>query len=140
MQNFVLDTNVLVASISSRSPHHWIWQSLTQKKEFRICVTTEILEEYEEILQRFYGKEAATAVMETLDNLPNITYITRYYRWNFIVADPDDDKFVDCAIAAQAQYIVSEDNHLQILNRERLFFLKTIKIAEFHKIMTIPIS
>ena len=120
MQRFVLDTNVLIASISNRSPHHWIWQSLTQKKDFYICVTTEILEEYEEVLQRFYAPDTVTNIMETLENLPNIVYITRFYRWYFIVADPDDDKFVDCAIAGQAKYIVSEDNHLQILNREPL--------------------
>lgn len=131
MQRFVLDTNVLAASISSRSPHHWIWQSLTQDKEFYICVTTDILAEYEEVLQRFYDEKISTAIMETLDNLSNVILITRYYRWNFIAADPDDDKFVDCAIAAQAKYIVSEDKHLQILNREPLFFLKTLKIEEF---------
>ena len=34
MHRYVLDTNVLVASLSSRSPHHWIWVSLTQQKEF----------------------------------------------------------------------------------------------------------
>jgi putative PIN family toxin of toxin-antitoxin system len=135
MQRYVLDTNVLVASISTRSPHHWIWQSLTQKKEFYLCVTTEILEEYEEILQRFYKQDTVTTIMETLENLSNIVFITRYYRWNFIIADPDDDKFVDCAIAAQAKYIVSEDNHLQILNREPLFFLKAIKIVDFKEIM-----
>jgi uncharacterized protein len=135
MQRYVLDTNVLVASISTRSPHHWIWQSLTQKKEFYLCVTTEILEEYEEILQRFYKQDTVTTIMETLENLSNIVFITRYYRWNFIIADPDDDKFVDCAIAAQAKYIVSEDNHLQILNREPLFFLKAIKIVDFKEFM-----
>ena len=73
--------------------------------------------------------------METIDNLINIIYITRYYRWYFIVADPDDDKFVDCAIAAQAKYIVSEDNHLQVLNREPLFFLKALKIQDFKALM-----
>ncbi len=135
MQRFVLDTNVLIASISNRSPHHWIWQSLTQKKDFYICVTTEILEEYEEVLQRFYAPDTVTNIMETLENLPNIVYITRFYRWYFIVADPDDDKFVDCAIAGQAKYIVSEDNHLQILNREPLFFLKTLKIQDFKALM-----
>lgn len=135
MQRYVLDTNVLVASISDRSPHHWIWLSLTQSKEFILCVTTDILEEYEEVIQRFYGKDAATAVMETIDNLSNINYITRYFRWHLIVADPDDDKFVDCAVAAQAQFIVSEDKHFNILNKDPNPFVSAIKIAEFKVIM-----
>lgn len=135
MHRYVLDTNVLVASLSARSPHHWIWLSLTQDKEFFLCVSTEILEEYEEIIQQFYGEETATAVMETLDNLSNIMHITRYFRWNFIIADPDDDKFVDCAIAAQAKFIVSEDKHFKILKREQNPFIKAIKIVEFKSIM-----
>ena len=108
---------------------------MTQDKEFFLCVTTEVLEEYEEIIQRFYGEETATAVMETLDNLPNVMYITRYFRWNLIIADPDDDKFVDCAVAAQAKFIVSEDKHFNILKREQNPFIKAIKIVEFKSIM-----
>jgi uncharacterized protein len=135
MKPYVLDTNVLIASLSDRSPHHWIWLSLTQNKEFLLCVTTEILEEYEEVLQRYYGEEAATAVMETLDNLSNIVYITRYFRWNLIIADPDDDKFVDCAVAAQAKFIVSEDKHFNILKKDPNPFVTAIKITEFKVIM-----
>jgi uncharacterized protein len=135
MQRYVLDTNVLIACISKRSEHHWIWLSLTQSKEFFLCVTTEILEEYEEIIQQMYGTAAATAVMETLDNLSNVLHITRYFRWNFIIADPDDDKFVDCAIAGQAKFIVSEDKHFNILKEERNPLMTAIKIAEFKMIM-----
>jgi uncharacterized protein len=135
MQHYVLDTNVLIASISDRSPHHWIWLSLTQYKEFVLCVTTDILEEYEEVLQRFYGEEAATAVMETLENLSNIDYITRYYAWNLITADPDDNKFVDCAVAAQAKFIVSEDKHFNVLKQDPYPLITAIKIAEFKVIM-----
>jgi putative PIN family toxin of toxin-antitoxin system len=135
MQRYVLDTNVLIASISDRSPHHWIWLSLTQDKEFILCVTTDILEEYEEVLQRFYGAEAATIVMEAFDNLSNIEYITRYYCWNLIVDDPDDNKFVDCAVAAQAKFIVSEDKHFNVLKNDPNPFITAIKIAEFKTIM-----
>jgi putative PIN family toxin of toxin-antitoxin system len=108
---------------------------LTQHKEFFLCVSTEILEEYEEILQRFYGVETATAVMETLENLPNVMYITRYFRWNVIIADPDDDKFVDCAVAAQAKFIVSEDKHFNVLRKDPNPIIKAIKIADFKIIM-----
>ena len=33
-----------------------------------------------------------------------------------ITSDPDDSKFVDCAICGQAEYLVSNDNHFKILN------------------------
>ena len=135
MQRYVLDTNVLVASLSDRSKYHWIWLSLTQHKDFFLCVTTEILEEYEEVVQRFYGEKTAAAVLETLVNLPNTMHITSYFRWHFIIADPDDDKFVDCAVAAQAKYIVSEDHHFKILNREKNPFIRAVNIKEFKVIM-----
>ena len=32
-----------------------------------------------------------------------------------ITTDPDDNKFIDCAVAAQAKFIVTEDHHYDIL-------------------------
>jgi uncharacterized protein len=63
------------------------------------------------------GNEASEAVLSVFDNLPNIEYITRYYRWLAIKADPDDDKFVDCAVAANALCIVTEDGHFKVLKK-----------------------
>lgn len=135
MKRYVLDTNVLVASISSRSPHHWIWQTLIYEKGFQLCVTTEILQEYEEVLQRFYGKEVAETVLETLEMLPNIVFIIRYYAWNLIKEDPDDNKFVDCAIAGQAELIVSEDKHFNVLKSYPFPKVLVVRIAEFKEIL-----
>ena len=36
--------------------------------------------------------------------------------FRLIVADPDDDKFVDCAVTGNAKYIVTEDSHYDVLN------------------------
>jgi len=85
----VIDTNVLWVSISRRSSSHWLFQGLLAG-DFVLPVTTEILHEYEEIIARKLGADTANAVMETLDYLPNVERITRYYQWRLIVADPDD--------------------------------------------------
>ena len=45
----------------------------------------------------------------------HVELITPYYHFNLITADPDDNKFVDCAIAANAHYIVSNDKHFNVL-------------------------
>ncbi len=50
-----------------------------------------------------------------LINLPNIHLIDPTYRWKLIDSDPDDDKFVDCAIASGADYIITNDKHFEIL-------------------------
>ena len=60
------------------------------------------------------GVAASEAVMGLIENLPNVEYITTYYRFQ-LLKDEDDDKFVDCAIAANASYIVSHDSDFKVL-------------------------
>lgn len=56
MERVVMDTNVLLVSISRKSPFHWIFQKLIDEA-YQICVTTELLLEYEEIIAQRMGKE-----------------------------------------------------------------------------------
>ncbi|MBL0263639.1 MAG: PIN domain-containing protein [Leptospiraceae bacterium] len=68
------------------------------------------------IVTRYLGQRSASLFMELLDNLSNVEYITQYFKWRLIETDPDDNKFVDCAIAANAEYLATEDNHFQVLS------------------------
>lgn len=113
METVILDTNVLLVSISSRSSLHWIFDHL-RKGTYLIAVTTDILAEYAEIIEQHMGHQASEAVLGTLDNLPNVKLITTYYRFG-LLSDPDDNKFVDCAVAANASYIVSHDRDFRKL-------------------------
>lgn len=112
----VLDTNVLLVSISRKSKDNWILQRFLNE-DYTLCVTHDILLEYEEIIARHMSVNAATEIINLLLNAPNVLLITRYYQWNYIVADVDDNKFVDCAIAANATFIVSEDRHFDVLKQ-----------------------
>lgn len=69
--------------------------------------------------------------MSLLRELPNVLYTTVYFNWKLIHADTDDNKYVDCAIAAQADYIVTEDKHFHILKRIPFPNVQTISINEF---------
>jgi putative PIN family toxin of toxin-antitoxin system len=111
----VIDTNVLLVSVSEKSKLHWIFRKLIDK-EYTLCVTTDILYEYAEILEQHMGSEVSESVLGVLENLDNVEYITRYYRFR-LLKDEDDDKFVDCAIAANASYIVSHDKDFNILSQ-----------------------
>lgn|GEM_PF-1081977 len=91
----VLDTNILLTSFSSRSINHWIWLALVEKK-YILCITYDILLEYEEVITRHASPELASAVTDALLDIPNVELITRYFAWNMITSDPDDNKFVDC--------------------------------------------
>ncbi|MBI4647713.1 MAG: hypothetical protein HY738_14275 [Bacteroidia bacterium] len=70
-----------------------------------------------------------------LAELPNIKFITPYYNWNLIETDPDDDKYVDCAIAGLADYIVSEDNHFSSLKDISFPIIKVISIEKFMELI-----
>ena len=110
----VLDTNSLIQCVSRRSRYHDLWLSFIDGRN-QLCVTTEILNEYVEILQRETTENFASIMLEVILNNPNTLFINIFYKFNLIIADPDDNKFIDCAIAAQAKYIVTEDHHYDVL-------------------------
>ena len=110
----VLGTNSLIQCVSRRSRYHDLWLSFIDGRN-QLCVTTEILNEYVEILQRETTENFASIMLEVILNNPNTLFINIFYKFNLITADPDDNKFIDCAIAAQAKYIVTEDHHYDAL-------------------------
>lgn len=116
MQKIVLDTNCLIQSLPKRSPFHKIWTDVLEKR-ISLCVNTEILEEYEEKLAEKMTPQIAKNVVEAIARLSSTTYQETFVHFFLITQDPDDNKFVDCAIAANAEYIVSNDSHFQSLNK-----------------------
>ena len=72
-----------------------------------------------------------TAFIALLNELPNVHFITTYYRWQLIPADPDDNKYCDCAIASQADYIVTEDKHFDSLRHISFPAIHTVSIEAF---------
>ena len=110
----VLDTNCLIMAISARNKYHPVWQSFLAGR-FVLCVTNEILEEYEEVLARNINPHLAQNVVSAILNRANVCMVNVYYKFALISQDMDDNKFVDCAIAASARYIVTQDRHFDIL-------------------------
>jgi len=135
MERVVLDTNVLLVSISERSRLYWIFSELLAG-EFMLCVTTEILAEYAEIIERHMGVEASESVLGALENLPNVEFVTTYFRFN-LMKDEDDNKFVDCAVASNANFIVSHDRDFKILENIDFPKVKVIDTETFKKVLGI---
>lgn len=96
-----------------------------------MCVNTEILNEYEEILSIKTTKEIARNVIETIARLSTTYYQDTYFHFGLITADTDDNKFVDCAIAADAEYIVTNDKHFEVLKETPWPKLLVINIKDF---------
>ena len=110
----VLDTNCLLQSISKRSRYYPLWKGFIDG-EYELCVTTEILEEYEEIISRYTSPIVGRMVVEAILRANNVRRVDAHFRFGLITADYDDNKFVDCAIIANAQFIVTNDAHFDVL-------------------------
>lgn len=110
----VLDTNCLLASLSKRGAYFNVWRGL-QEGKYILCVSNEILDEYEEIIEQKTNSMIASNVVQALLNSPSVELVDTFFRFDLIKKDPDDNKFVDCAIAGNATFVVSNDSHFDIL-------------------------
>lgn len=136
MQRIVLDTNGLLICLASSSPYHNVWTSFLQGY-YVLCVTNEIILEYEEILTRKTNREVASNVVQAILNRCNVLQIDAHIKYRMIEADPDDNKFVDCAITANARYIVTEDCHYDVLKGIDYPRLEIVRLAEFSEILKV---
>ena len=133
-QRIVLDTNCLISSLSKKSESYDVWKGLYEGR-YVLCVSNSILEEYQEKIAEKTTPDIAENVIQYLINSENVELISTYYYFNLISADPDDNKFVDCAIAANATYIVSDDRHFAPLREIEYPQLLVIKLLEFVNIL-----
>ena len=131
----VIDCNILVMCLSSKSPYHIIYQSLVQGK-FNLVLSSEILLEYQEVLQQKYSVPTANALVALLKELPNVQFYTPFYNWLLIDAAPDDNKYTDCAIAGSANFIVTEDKHFAILKTIPFPKITVLSIDDFIQLLT----
>lgn len=130
MRRIVLDTNCLLQSLPAKSPYHNIWSGIMDGT-ISLCVNTEILNEYEEILAQKTTREIAVNVVEAIARLSTTVFQETYVHFRLIEQDPDDNKFVDCAIASDAEYIVTNDNHFSVLKTISWPKVNVIAIKEF---------
>ena len=114
----VLDTNALLQVFGVASPFAAIREVLRQGK-LELAVSTPILLEYEEVTLRYAGRqrwEDVWSFLTLIDRLHgNIRRIGPSYRFHTITGDADDDAFADCAIAAEADWIITSDQHFAAL-------------------------
>ena len=130
----VLDTNILLVSISDKSPFHNIFKSFIENK-YSLCVSTDILAEYEEIISKVGNQKLADFLLKSIENSISTVRIEKYYSFDLIKIDADDNKFVDCAIAANADYIVTSDSHFNVLKNIPFPKVEVLSISEFLKFL-----
>jgi len=112
----VIDTNVIVSAVFFNGLPRKIFEKFA-KGNFELFCSEEIFIEYIRVIEdlgKKYGEIAGqTAKKFILRNstLINVANNDKFSR------DPDDDKFINCAIAADAKYLVTGDSDLQVLNK-----------------------
>lgn len=132
MRYVVLDTNCLLQSLSQRNRYYKVWEDFVMG-EYVLCVSNDILEEYEEIIASHMSPIAARLAVETILRANNVIRVDARFRFNLIAADVDDNKFVDCAIIANADYIVSEDSHFNILKSIPFPHVEVKRLQDFYE-------
>jgi predicted nucleic acid-binding protein len=121
--------------LPKKSEYRCLWDAFVYGK-FKLCYTTEILNEYEEVLSDYYSSEAAEMVTDTILGIPNTIPVTVYYKWNLITADPDDNKFADCTLNSGANFIVTNDKHFNVLKNIPFPKVNVLDIDSFKEVIT----
>lgn len=134
MIKVVIDTNSLVVSLPKKSEFRPIFDALIDG-EIKLLVTTEILNEYAEVLERKMSPIVSFNVTEMLTQLENTEKIEVYYRWHLINQDLDDNKFVDCAVSGNAKFIVTDDRHYDVLKSIKFPSVEIIKTEDFLQVL-----
>ncbi len=129
----VLDTNCLVQILPRQAEHRWMYDAIL-RGDINLAVTTDILNEYVEVLDTFFESHVLGGlVAKTILELPGTRQIIVHVRWNLIVNDPDDNKFVDCAFTANADLILTDDRHFRVLKKIDFPKVVAMKLSEFQK-------
>ena len=134
MRYLVVDTNCLLQMIPVRSRFRPVWEAFLSEK-FVLCVSNEIISEYTEILSRKVSATFAVNIVSAIMKSNNVRYFSPQYHFNLITSDPDDNKFVDCAIIANADFIVSDDAHFRVLKNIMFPKVNVITLEKFSEIV-----
>ena len=87
--------------------------------------------EYQEIIARKTTPTIAQNVIRAIVESDYVVFVDPHFRLGLITADHDDDKFVDCAFAANATYIVSDDSHFDVLKETTFPQILVLKLKAF---------
>ena len=130
----VLDTNCLLQILGAKSRYAFLFDKFLQE-EYTLCVSTEILLEYEEILKRKASPLAADLFMKVISRSRNIIRKDPYFRLGIIKQDNDDNKFTDCAFVCDADVIVTDDSHFDDAAESSFPTFHIVKLEDFSRLL-----
>ena len=133
MLNITADTNILISATIAKGNEYRILL-LAKKGKIHLSISPQILKEFKGVISRprfGFSSEQVDRVLKQIIHISHLVLPT--LNLNVIKDDPDDDRILECALAANSDYIISGDKHLLTLKE-----FKGIKIIRsFHLLETL---
>jgi putative PIN family toxin of toxin-antitoxin system len=131
----VLDTNVLISAvIATGTPHEVVVAGYSG--EYQILVSVATLMEFRETLHK-YPDRFGLSEAEIQTEVETLRYFAEFVdpdvEFDIVDADPDDNKFLEAAVAGNAEYVVSGDQHL--LDIDSFRGIEIVTPRTFHEIV-----
>lgn len=130
----ILDTNCFISCIGKKSPYRNVFDAFL-KNQFVLCLSTEILLEYEEIFFEKWGGEVTENLLARIIRASNIELCNPYFGFK-LSGDEDDNKFIDAYISSNADYFVSNDSDIIKLKDNNFPKLDIKTLHEFSLMLT----
>jgi putative PIN family toxin of toxin-antitoxin system len=106
--NIIIDTNILVAALRSRSGASFKLLSLIDSGLFSVSLTVPLIFEYEDVLKREHLGIPSTTADDVLDYLCAVaSHHNVHFMWRPYLRDPKDDLVLEAAVASEATHIVT---------------------------------
>jgi len=114
----VIDTNIFVSSFFGGNPRKIV--DLWKDGKITLCLSKDILDEYIRVLQGIgLNEEEIEELLAFFGKGFNILFTTKTPEIRVVKDDPDDDKFIECAVALKAEAIITGDRDLRKLGEFR---------------------
>ena len=115
----VLDTNVFISGIFFSGPPSQILKAWADQK-FNLVLSQQILDEYQRVSEDLSSKFPSIDIAPIIEliTIHGLFIDTHGYTLS-VCEDPDDNKFIECAVAGNCEIIVSGDKHLLKLSEFR---------------------
>lgn len=112
----VIDTNIFVSSFFGGKPRQIV--DLWKEGRFTLCLSSAILDEYMAVLQRTrLDRNELRELLEFFGRGWNTVFTATISPLRVVKEDPDDDKFIECAVALKAGIVVTGDKALLSVGR-----------------------
>ena len=113
MIRVVVDTNVFISSFFGGNPRKVI--ALWTSGEITLCLSKPIVDEYVEVLRRLelQDEKELEELLSLFAHGFHLLYTAKTPELHVVEEDPDDDKFIECAVALKTKFVITGDSAIR---------------------------